>query len=244
MLATLVLPDGQGAAAGIRPGDALIRYGETPLDSAQQLVALTGETSPEQTVTLRWLRPGAEGQAETLEASIRGGRIGIGVRDLAETPEGRIQAVRNGGVAAMQDARDDEAERLFRRGLDLATVAGNTERRGRSLMLLGTPLAEQGRDPASNQRTPAADKRVIGADLKTVQYGWPIGMPVVRKLEAGLREVRSHLDRRIARILFTVTDGRMILLHGFIKKSQKTPADDLALARRRRTQLTPGPHSP
>jgi phage-related protein len=105
---------------------------------------------------------------------------------------------------------------------------------------------ESGQEPVRDwlKSLSKADKRVIGADLKTVQYGWPIGMPVVRKLEAGLREVRSHLDRRIARILFTVTDGRMILLHGFIKKSQKTPADDLALARRRRSQLTPGPHSP
>jgi phage-related protein len=83
-----------------------------------------------------------------------------------------------------------------------------------------------------------ADKRAIGGDLKTVQYGWPVGMPMVRKLEPGLWEVRSRLDQRIARILFTVSDRRMILLHGFIKKSEKTPTDDLALARRRRTQLT------
>ncbi|WP_216819187.1 type II toxin-antitoxin system RelE/ParE family toxin [Thiohalocapsa sp. ML1] len=107
---------------------------------------------------------------------------------------------------------------------------------------------ESGQEPVRDwlKSLSKADKRVIGADLKTVQYGWPIGMPVVRKLEAGLREVRSHLDRRIARILFTVTDGRMILLHGFIKKSQKTPADDLALARRRRTQLPRNPirHEP
>lgn len=102
---------------------------------------------------------------------------------------------------------------------------------------------ESGHEPVRDwfKTLSKADKPVIGADLKTVQYGWPIGMPVVRKLEAGLWEVRSRLDRRIARILFTVSDGRMILLHGFIKKSQKTPADDLALARRRRTQLTEGP---
>ena len=50
-----------------------------------------------------------------------------------------------------------------------------------------------------------AEKRVIGNDIKTVQYGWPMGMPVVRKLEAGLWEVRSRLDQRISRILFTVT---------------------------------------
>ena len=100
---------------------------------------------------------------------------------------------------------------------------------------------ESGTEPVRDwlKTLSTADKRAIGGDLKTVQYGWPIGMPVVRKLEPGLWEVRSRLDQRIARILFTVRDCRMVLLHGFIKKSEKTPTDDLALARRRRTQLTP-----
>lgn len=62
---------------------------------------------------------------------------------------------------------------------------------------------------------------------------------MVRKLEPGLWELRSHLDRRIARILFTVCASRVVLLHGFIKKSQKTPADDLTIARRRRALVTP-----
>lgn len=82
-----------------------------------------------------------------------------------------------------------------------------------------------------------AEKRVIGSDIKTVQYGWPIGMPVVRKLEAGLWEVRSRLDQRISRILFTVQDDTMVLLHGFIKKSQKTPKGDLQLAKDRKANL-------
>jgi phage-related protein len=82
-----------------------------------------------------------------------------------------------------------------------------------------------------------ADKRVIGNDIKTVQYGWPIGMPVVRKLEAGLWEVRSRLDQRISRILFTVHDDTMVLLHGFIKKSQKTPKGDMQLAKNRKANL-------
>src|SRR4030043_1966704 len=69
----------------------------------------------------------------------------------------------------------------------------------------------------------ADDKRIIGEDIKTVQFGWPIGMPVVRKIEPGLWEVRSSLKSRIARVLFTVEGGYMVLLHGFIKKSQKTP---------------------
>lgn len=81
------------------------------------------------------------------------------------------------------------------------------------------------------------DRRMIGGDIKTVQYGWPIGMPVVRKMEPGLWEVRCRLDQRIARILFTVKGEKMILLHGFIKKSQKTPQADLQLAKDRKANL-------
>lgn len=81
------------------------------------------------------------------------------------------------------------------------------------------------------------DRKVIGEDIKTAQYGWPIGMPVVRKLGYGLWEVRSRLDRRIARVLFTVFSGDMILLHGFIKKSRRTPAADIKLANARKADL-------
>jgi phage-related protein len=81
------------------------------------------------------------------------------------------------------------------------------------------------------------EKRTIGEDVKTVQFGWPLGMPLVRKLEPGLWEIRSNLPSRIARIIFTVKDNSMILLHGFIKKSQKTPKDDLQLARARLGQI-------
>jgi phage-related protein len=81
------------------------------------------------------------------------------------------------------------------------------------------------------------DRKTIGEDIKTVQLGWPLGMPLVRKLKAELWEVRSHLDRRIARVIFTVQGDLMVLLHGFIKKSQKTPAADLSTARKRLAQL-------
>jgi phage-related protein len=84
---------------------------------------------------------------------------------------------------------------------------------------------------------PLDEKRCIGEDLKTVQFGWPLGMPIVRKLEPGLWEVRSRMVHWIARVLFTIHDGRMVLLHGFIKKSDKTPLGDLNLARRRLAQL-------
>ena len=79
------------------------------------------------------------------------------------------------------------------------------------------------------------DRKVIGEDIKLAQYRWPLGMPLVRKLEADLWEVRTHLSGgRIARILFTVRATEMALLHGFIKKSQKTPVNELRLANERK----------
>ncbi len=82
-----------------------------------------------------------------------------------------------------------------------------------------------------------ADRRAIGEDIKTVQYGWPLGMPVVRKLEQGLWEVRTGISDRTARVIFTVKGDTIVLLHGFIKKSRKTGAKDLATARQRMRQL-------
>jgi len=80
-------------------------------------------------------------------------------------------------------------------------------------------------------------RRKIGIDIKTVQFGWPMGMPLVRKLERGLWETRSHLPGGIARVMFTVDGSTMVLLHGFIKKSQATPQQDLATARSRLADL-------
>jgi phage-related protein len=84
------------------------------------------------------------------------------------------------------------------------------------------------------------DKKTIGEDIKTVQFGWPLGMPLVRKLEPGLWEVRSKTSTGTARILFTVQGEIMVLLHGFVKKTAKTPVDDLALARKRMAQVRGG----
>jgi phage-related protein len=77
-----------------------------------------------------------------------------------------------------------------------------------------------------------ADRKQIGTDIMTVEFGWPIGMPVCRSLGHGLYEVRTSLsNNRISRVLFYVDKlGRMVLLHGFIKKTQKTPAEELNLA--------------
>lgn len=84
-----------------------------------------------------------------------------------------------------------------------------------------------------------ADRRTIGLDLMRVQFGWPVGMPLVRNLKGGLWELRSTLpSRRIARLLLCSHRGTLVVLHGFIKKTQKTPAGDLVLARRRMKEVT------
>ena len=78
------------------------------------------------------------------------------------------------------------------------------------------------------------DRKAIGEDIKDVEFSWPIGMPLVRSLGRGLWEVRSNLRHgRIARVVFCVERERMVLLHGFVKKSRKTPPHDIDLALKR-----------
>ncbi|MDQ6618118.1 MAG: type II toxin-antitoxin system RelE/ParE family toxin [Pseudomonadota bacterium] len=76
-------------------------------------------------------------------------------------------------------------------------------------------------------------RKAIGEDIAYVQFKWPIGKPRVDHLRGSIWEVRSSLGNRIARTLFAVESGQMILLHGFIKKTQRTPNDDIQLAERR-----------
>lgn len=79
------------------------------------------------------------------------------------------------------------------------------------------------------------DKKSIGADIMAVEMSWPIGYPTVRKMDTDLWEVRSNIShKRICRIFFTVADNKMILLHAIIKKTQKTPKEDLDLAKARK----------
>lgn len=100
--------------------------------------------------------------------------------------------------------------------------------------------SESGREPVREwlKSLSKDDRFRIGTDLKTVEFGWPIGMPTCRPMGHGLFEARTDLgSNRIARVLFTIHDGSMVLLHGFIKKSQKTPREDLETARRRLNDL-------
>jgi len=103
--------------------------------------------------------------------------------------------------------------------------------------------SETGNEPVREwlKSLSAADRKVIGDDIRTVQFGWPVGMPLNRPLGGGLHEVRSTLEgNRIARVIFVVKDGAGVLLHGFIKKSRATPKQDLQLARSRSKRLQSG----
>ena len=96
-----------------------------------------------------------------------------------------------------------------------------------------------GREPVKEwlQNLSSIEKKKIGEDIKTVQFGWPIGMPLIRKLEQDLWEVRSKLENKTARVIFSVIDDYMILLTGFFKKSRKTPKSEILLARKRLSNI-------
>lgn len=84
---------------------------------------------------------------------------------------------------------------------------------------------------------PADEKKSIGEDIKAAQFGWPLGLPLVDHIDGDIWEIRTKLTNRIARVLFVVDDATMILLHGFIKKDQKTPKQELNLAKDRLKKL-------
>jgi phage-related protein len=96
-----------------------------------------------------------------------------------------------------------------------------------------------GVEPVRNwlKSLPAEERREIGVDIKTVQFGWPLGMPVVDHVDRDIWEVRTRLATRLARVLFVLVDGEIVLLHGFIKKDPTTPKPDLDLARQRLKKL-------
>lgn len=85
---------------------------------------------------------------------------------------------------------------------------------------------------------PKSDRRIVGEGLKQLEYGWPIGMPLCRALGGSLFELRASLaTRRIARVILCVFEDELYALHGFIKKTRKTPEADMNLARSRKRQL-------
>ena len=88
------------------------------------------------------------------------------------------------------------------------------------------------------KRLDAVERQAIGGDLLRAQWRWPVGMPLCRPLGKGLWEVRTDLPtNRTARVLLCLSRGRLVALHGFIKKTRTTPDEDMALARKRRKEL-------
>lgn len=97
---------------------------------------------------------------------------------------------------------------------------------------------ESGREPVRDwlKALHKEERKRIGEDIKLIQFRWPLGMPLVRKIESDLWEVRCRLGQgRIARVFFTVYEDEIALLHGFMKKSQKTPVKELKIARSRKS---------
>ena len=103
---------------------------------------------------------------------------------------------------------------------------------------------QTGREPVKEWLLELApeDRKAIGDDIRVAEFGWPVGMPLCRAIKGhkGLWEIRVNLSGgRIARVFFCAHEEYMILLHGFIKKSQKTPAHELAVAVKRMKGLKP-----
>lgn len=100
-------------------------------------------------------------------------------------------------------------------------------------------LSDSGNEPVREwlKARERDDRKLIGEDILLVQFRWPLGLPLVRKMESELWEVRSKLKGgNISRVFFTIYKSEMILLHAIIKKSQKTPKKDIDLARTRKNQ--------
>ncbi|MFP5208919.1 MAG: type II toxin-antitoxin system RelE/ParE family toxin [Acidobacteriota bacterium] len=84
----------------------------------------------------------------------------------------------------------------------------------------------------------AIDRQALGRDPRLVELGWPVGMPLCRPVGGGLWGLRTPLSgNRFAGVIFCAAHGHMVLLHGFIKKTQKTPQAELDLARARQSEV-------
>jgi len=107
-----------------------------------------------------------------------------------------------------------------------------------------TPLvfyrSNSGKEPVREwlKELEASDRLAVGQDLMRAQWRWPVGMPLCRAMGQGLWEIRTDLpSKRIARVLLCLDEGTLVALHAFVKKTQKTPEDELTLARKRQKEL-------
>lgn len=82
-----------------------------------------------------------------------------------------------------------------------------------------------------------ATRHEIGTDIAKVQRMWPISKPLVDSFGGGLYEVRTRTGAGIYRVLFCIDGSDVVLLHGFMKKTQKTPKRELDLARKRQKEV-------
>ena len=107
------------------------------------------------------------------------------------------------------------------------------------VVFFGTP---GGKQPVRDwlKLLPVEDRKTIGRDLQTVEFSWPVGMPLCRPMGGGLHELRSSLNKRMARVFFIIYGEQMVLLHAFMKKSQATPKTDLNLALERKRLVENG----
>jgi phage-related protein len=122
-----------------------------------------------------------------------------------------------------------------RKDSEISTTGGTLNAGGLKRITATFYRTEAGNEPIRDwlKKMPAEDRRLIGQDIRTVEYGWPVGMPVCRPMGDGLHEVRTNLSgNRIARVFFYVDKHqRLVLLHGIVKKTKATPETDLELAR-------------
>lgn len=97
---------------------------------------------------------------------------------------------------------------------------------------------ENGKEPVREwlKDLTKVERKTIGDDIKTVQFGWPLGLPLIRNVGNGLWEVRSTIPNGIARVIFVTKRGEMILLHAIIKKTPKLPDKDKKVALKRLKQ--------
>ena len=80
--------------------------------------------------------------------------------------------------------------------------------------------------------------RYLALLIRMTEFGPDIGMPHTRAMGDGLFEVRAKAVEGIGRAFYcTMVGKRIVILHGFIKKTDKTPAKELRIARERLKEL-------